>query len=178
MNISRKVKTRTLTQAAFLVALSIALTRFGSIMVLPTLRIGFGDTPIMLSGMLFGPIVGGISGVAADLLGIMINPQGPPHLGFTLSSALWGVISGLYIMYFKKKDIKTNIFSADKVAIIVATCYLVISIGLNTYWLSQLYNKGVIVMLPGRVLTALINIPIQVIIITYLGRYLKNIASR
>lgn len=178
MNISKKVKTRTLTQAAFLVALSIALTRFGSIMVLPTLRIGFGDTPIMLSGMLFGPIVGGISGIAADLLGIMINPQGPPHLGFTLSSSLWGVISGLYVIYFKKQDIKTNVFSTARVAIIVITCYLVISVGLNTYWLSQLYNKGVIIMLPGRVLSAAINVPIQIIIITYLGRYLKNIASR
>lgn len=177
MNNGKRMNTRTLTQAAFLVALSIALTRFGSIMVLPTLRIGFGDLPTVMSGMLFGPVVGGISGAAADLIGIMINPQGPPHFGFTLSSALWGIIPGLYVMYFNRRG-NSNPFSASRVFIMVATCYLIISLGLNTYWLSQLYNKGVIAMLPSRAITALINIPIQTMIITYLMKHLKNIVLK
>ncbi len=177
MNNGRKINTKTLTQAAFLVALSIALTRFASIMVLPTLRIGFGEVPLMMSGMLFGPIVGGISGAAADLIGIMINPQGPPHFGFTLSSMLWGVIPGLYVMYFRSKGDNKSLFSPLRVLAIVGTCYLMISLGLNTYWLSQLYNKGIIVMLPSRAITALVNIPIQSTIITYLLKYLKNVVA-
>ncbi len=177
MNNGKRMNTKTMTQAAFLVALSIALTRFASIMVLPTLRIGFGEVPLIMSGMLFGPIVGGITGAAADLIGIMINPQGPPHFGFTLSSMLWGIIPGLYVMYFKSKGEKENIFSPLRVVTIVGTCYLVISLGLNTYWLSQLYNKGVIAMLPSRTISALINIPIQSTIITYLIKYLKNIVA-
>ncbi len=56
MKNGKKMNTKTLTQAAFLVALSIVLTRFGSIMVLPTLRVGVGDVPLMMTGMLFGPI--------------------------------------------------------------------------------------------------------------------------
>ncbi|MCQ4923831.1 folate family ECF transporter S component [Tissierella carlieri] len=177
MKNGKRIDTRILTQSAFLVALSIALTRFASIMVLPTLRIGFGELPIMLSGMLFGPIVGGISGAAADLIGIMVNPQGPPHFGFTLSSMLWGIIPGLYVLYFRRKDTKSNPFSILRVFAIVSTCYIIISLGLNTYWLSQLYNKGIIVILPSRILTALVNIPIQSMIITYLIKYLKNIVA-
>lgn len=174
---SKKMNTRILTQAAFLVALSMVLTRFASIMVFPTLRIGFGETPLIISGMLFGPIVGGITGAAADLIGVVVNPQGPPHFGFTLSSMLWGIIPGLYVMYFRRRGDKSNIFSPIRVVTIVITCYILISIGLNTYWLSHLYNKGIVVLLPSRIIAALVNIPIQSIIITYLIKYLKGIVS-
>lgn len=174
MNKRKKIGTNTLVKASFLAALSIVLTRFASILPIPTLRIGFGEIPLMISGMLFGPIVGGIVGIASDLIGIMVNPQGPPHYGFTISSMLWGVIPGLYVMYFKRNK-GNNLYSPAKIGIIVATCFVLISFGLNTYWLSQLYQKGILVMLPGRALSAIINIPIQSIIIIYLMKYLKGI---
>lgn len=175
---SKKMNTRTLTQAAFLVALSIVLTRFGSIMVLPTLRIGIGDIPLMMTGMLFGPIVGGIGGIAADLIGIMINPQGPPHFGFTLTSMLFGVIPGLYVIYFKRKGEKSDPYSSKNIIIMVTTCILILSLGLNTYWLSQLYNKGIIVMLPGRAVSAAGNIIVQSIVTVYMMKFMKRIIIR
>ena len=176
MKNGKKMNTKTLTQAAFLVALSIVLTRFGSIMVLPTLRIGVGDIPLMMTGMLFGPIVGGVGGIAADLIGIMINPQGPPHFGFTLTSALFGVIPGLYVMYIKRKE-KGDPYSSINIIIMVTISILILSLGLNTYWLSQLYDKGIIAMLPGRALSALANIVVQSIITIYMMRFMKKIIS-
>lgn len=176
MKNGKKMNTKTLTQAAFLVALSIVLTRFGSIMVLPTLRIGVGDIPLMMTGMLFGPIVGGVGGIAADLIGIMINPQGPPHFGFTFTSMLFGVIPGLYVMFYKSKE-KGDPYSSTNIIIMVTICMLVLSLGLNTIWLSQLYDKGVFAMLPGRAISAFANIVVQSIVTIYMMRFMKRIIS-
>ena len=176
MKSRRKITTGTLVKASFLVALSIVLTRFATILPVPTIRIGFGEVPLIINGILFGPIVGGIGGIAADLIGIMINPQGPPHLGFTFSSMLWGVIPGLYIMYFKKKNNGKDLYSAINIAIIVSTCFIIISLLLNTYWLSHLYQKGVLALIPGRAIVALVNIPIQSAIIKILMKYFRRLA--
>ena len=81
---------RTVVKAGSLVAISIVMTRFVSIMVpiggAQGLRISFGEVPIILAGYMFGPVVGGITGIAADILGMLINPQGPYYPGFTISS--------------------------------------------------------------------------------------------
>lgn len=172
-SIKRGMKTNTLTKAAFLVALSIVLTRVFAILPIPVIRFSLGEVPLIISGILFGPIVGGISGALADLIGVTINTQGAFHPGFTLSSFLWGAIPGLYGIYFKKKE--GNPYSAMKIFTIVVTCYIVISLGLNTFWLSNLYNKGVIALLPLRFASAVIHVPIITIIITYLFKYLKKV---
>ena len=166
----------TMVKAAFLIGISIVLTRIGSIMILPTIRAGFGEVPLVISGYLFGPVIGGISGLVADLIGFIINPQGPYHPGFTLSSILWGVIPGITNIYFKKLGRKENLYSFIKVLITITICIVIISLGLDTYFLSKLYGKGFIILLPGRALTALINIPLQSYIITLLMKYLKPFA--
>lgn len=172
----KKINTQTMVQAGFLVAMSIVLTRFLVFMPTNTLRIGFGDLPIMLSGFLFGPIVGGITGVAADLIGIAINPQGPPHFGFVLSAMLWGAIPGIFMILFRKRK-NGDPYSKINIIIPVTISMLIISLGLNTYWLSRLYGEGFLVMLPVRLINVLVNIPIQSIILINLIKYLKNMVG-
>lgn len=173
----RRMNTKTLVQASILVAISIVLTRVGSIMILPTLRLGFGETPLMMSGFLFGPIIGGLSGLVADLVGFVINPQGPYHPGFTLSSIMWGVIAGLFTKYFRSGKETKEIFTPLRITITVAVAMVVISLGLNTLWLSKLYGKGFIAMIPGRILTFLVSTPIQSYIITTLMKYIRPITE-
>lgn len=174
--------TSTLAKAGFLTALSIVLTRF-FYFFLPiaglanTLRISFGELPIMVAGLLFGPIVGGISGVAADAIGVLINSQGAFHPGFTLSSMLWGVIPGLLgSLYIRNRSYK-EAYSFKNVFLAVSISFIVISIGLNTLWLSTMMGKGYIVLLPGRAIGAIVNIPIQSIIMTTLLKHLKSFAK-
>lgn len=176
-----RMDTRTMVKAGFLTAISIVLTRFMYFFVplagFPALRISFGEVPIMMSGLLFGPIVGGVTGVAADLIGILVNSQGAFHPGFTLSSMLWGVIPGLFAILFKKSKSYEKTYSFMNVFIAVFVSFVVISLGLNTLWLSTMFGKGFVVLLPGRVLAAVLNIPIQSIIITSLLKYLKGLVK-
>ena len=167
-----------MVKAGFLVAISIVMTRFAYIMVplagVSALRISFGDLPLMLSGMIFGPLVGGLTGFAADLIGFLINPQGPYHPGFTLSSILWGVIPGLVFYRLKREKNYEKIYSYKNIFVAVLLVTIVVSLGLNTYWLSTLYGRGFIILLPTRVLAALISIPLHTVIIKYLMKYLRS----
>ena len=169
--------TRVLVKASFLTALSIVLTRFLYFFPVPTIRVSFGEVPIMMSGMIFGPIVGGITGLAADVIGVLVNSQGSFHPGFTLSSILWGLIPGLLFLIFKKHKTYEKKYSVTNIVITVAICFSVISLVLNTLWLSQLFGKGFIVLLPGRVISSIVNIPVQSLIIVTLMKYLKAIIN-
>ncbi|WP_138160320.1 folate family ECF transporter S component [Peptoniphilus catoniae] len=157
-----KLSTGVIARAAFLAALSIVLTRFASVMVTQDLRVGIGPFPIILSGLLYGPFVGGIVGFVADIVGVMINPHGAFHLGFTLSSILTGVIPGIvYLTMLKGK--KENLTLATIVA--CSLVGIIVHIGLDTYWLTLLYNKGAMAMLPARVIKAFIQAVISIIVI-------------
>lgn len=175
-----RINTSILVKAGFLVAISIVMTRFLYFMVplagMPALRISFGEIPLMISGLLFGPVVGGISGIAADLIGVTINPQGAFHPGFALSSMLWGVIPGLFGLYFKSKAKNGNIFSTQRIVFTVVVSIVIISLGLNTLWLSTMFGKGFMVLLPGRVMSAFVNIPLQSFIIRLLIKHLRRLA--
>ncbi len=178
MKRKEKMSVRTMVKAGFLVAISIVMTRFAYIMVplagVSALRISFGDLPLMISGMIFGPLVGGLTGFAADLIGFLINPQGPYHPGFTLSSILWGVIPGLIFYRLKGEKNYEKIYSYKNIFVAVFLVTIVVSLGLNTYWLSTLFGKGFIILLPTRALAALISIPLHTVIIKYLMKYLRS----
>lgn len=177
---NKRISTKEMVQAAFLVAISIAMTRFFYFFVplagFPALRISFGEIPLMIGGLLFGPLIGGIGGIVADMIGIMINPQGAFHPGFTLSSMLWGVIPGFLGIYFKSTGSTRNPFTIQRVVLTVTICFIVISLGLNTLWLSTMFGKGFMIMLPGRVIAALINIPLQSYIVVLLLKQLRKLS--
>lgn len=178
MRTKSKFDIRTVVKAGFLVAISIVMTRFAYIMLpiggVQGMRISFGELPIMLSGFLFGPVVGGLTGIAADLIGMLVNPQGPYFPGFTLSSMMWGVIPGLMMMVFKngKRD-----YSLIKVMTTIAIAYLVVSLLLNTLWLSILYGAAFFILLPPRILNVVISIPIMGFVARALLQYLKRFAD-
>jgi ECF transporter S component (folate family) len=242
-----QIATDTLVKAGLLAAISIVLTRVFSIMIplggIPALRLGFGSLPIMIAGLLFGPIVGGLTGVVADLIGVMLNPMGGSFFpGFTLSAAMNGILAGLLFQTFKihKKKLNYNIANAivilmfllivigimvvygvitfengkpvysepvalfvisiafimsiifmlipavqpkklklqqavygyDKIAFAVTLDYLVISLGMNTQWLSMMYSKGALAFFPGRIVAAIAIIPIYTFILFTLSRLL------
>lgn len=106
LKINRKFSTRKLVYLAFLIALTIVLTRMLSLRIaiggVEGIRIGFGDLPIILAGIAFGPLAGGIVGALSDVLGFLISPMGAYMPHFTLTTFLTGFIPGMLSVYVLK----------------------------------------------------------------------------
>jgi len=83
------------------IAMSITFTRLFSLRVMlfgtDYIRLGFGGLPIIIGGIIFGPVYGFIIGASADILGYLIAPVGCFHIGFTISSGLTGLLPPFFL---------------------------------------------------------------------------------
>ena len=61
-----------------------------------------------------------------------------------------------------------------RILLAVVITQAVCTLGLNTLWLSMLYNKGFLVFLPGRLIQAAIVAPVQLVGLPFLLRALKK----
>jgi len=152
-----------LVLAAIFVSMNIILSRLGAIMLFNgSVRFSFGNIPLILSGLILGPVVGAMTGGISDLLGFFINSHGGAfHPGFTLSSILTGTIPGLVMLLSPTK--RSSLFN---VVISNISILIIVSLVLNTYWLSQLQGNAYLVLLPARAATSII-ITVLNILITY-----------
>lgn len=148
-----KIPTKALVGGAIMAALAVAL-KFTSITTMEY-RLTFYDIPLMISGLVFGPVVGGIAGFVTDW--IYATTQGWPIGLFTLSSIAWGLIPGLLLFVLKK----VNLMSIIVIVLITS----ITAFGLNTFALYTIQGSGVLAMLPARLITMAIKWPIQVIIV-------------
>ena len=146
-----------LTTLGILGALAVVLGLVASIDLGPYIRIGFSGIPNRIVDFLFGPIVGGIFGGIMDILKYMVKPNGPFFFGFTVDAILGGVIYGCFLY---KKPLKLwRVLVPEILVKVFVNC------GLNTLWISMLYGKGFMVLLPGRILKNAIMLPIDTIIL-------------
>ncbi len=145
------------------IALEVILTRFLSIQT-PIVRIGFTFLPIAISAIMFGPVYSGIAASLADIIGMMLFPTGGSFFpGFTLTAFLTGYIYGVFL--YKKTISLTQI----SLAVIFST--VVVTLVLDTLWLWMLTGQGILVVLPARIIKCVIMIPIQIIMIQAMWRY-------
>ena len=151
-----KFDVKKLIQISLLIAIEVILTRFCSIQT-PIVRIGFGFLPIAIIAMMYGPLSAGIAYTIGDLLGVALFPSGAFFPGFTLTAFLTGVVYGVFL--YNKPVTWTRIVGA------VLVIDIILNLGLDTYWLSILMGKGLIGLLPTRLLEEAIMIPLRVITI-------------
>ena len=85
-----------LTYAAMLIAIGVILG-FLKLPLNPFVELRFQQIPIAISGFLLGPFYGGAVGALTDILSYFVHPTGEFFPGFTLSSALTGVIFAVFI---------------------------------------------------------------------------------
>jgi ECF transporter S component (folate family) len=166
-----RMTTKNLVLSAIFVAINIVLTRVGAIMILGgTVRLSFGNIPLILSGMMLGPIAGMMVGFVGDILGFFINSHGAAfHPGFTLSSVLTGFLPGLVVMISPKSR-----FSVANVVVSNVVVLIVVSLALNTLWISQLYGSAFFVLLPTRFVTSFIITGINIFLTTSLVKGLEK----
>ena len=98
----QRMATKTLAYSSLLAALSVVLARLFSLMPEESARFSIEAVPIFLSGMFFGPLVGGLVGFSADFVGCLFSPYGYNPL-FCLPPILYGVFGGLAQRFLGKK---------------------------------------------------------------------------
>ncbi len=157
-----KISSRKITTMGLLIALSIILTRVASLRIsiggVEGVRIGLGKLPIILGGIIFGPLAGGVIGTFSDFLGYFINPMGAYMPHFTLTSALTGIIPATILLLMRKDE--PNIF---ELGIAIAIGQVITSVLLVSYFLNILFGLPWKVLIPPRMVAE----PIHVFIYTY-----------
>ena len=91
----KKMNVRLLTQLAMLIAMQFVLSRFCSINA-DSIRIGFGLVPMVVCGVLYGPVWSTLAYVVADVLGGFIIYGGPNPM-VTVSYAIMGWGYGFFL---------------------------------------------------------------------------------
>ena len=150
----KKIDTKTMNVLGVLIAIQIVLSRFLSISAW-NVKIGFGFIPIVVAAILYGPFPAGIAYALSDMIGAILFPVGPYFPGFTLTAFLTGVTYGLFL--HKKQSVPC-------IAGAVAVSQLVLSLLVNSLWISILYSTPYTALLATRIQCAVL-IPTEFIVI-------------
>ncbi len=165
-----KMSTETLVVTAFMIALSVVLSKLVSINM-SFLRIGFGFLPIAMLAILYGPWIAAIGYGVADLIGAWLLPTGTFFPGFTVSAVLTGLIFG-FCLYQKEVTITRALLASALVC-------LGVNLLLNTYWLTFIIGKGFKVLLASRAVKEVVAIPVMALLITAMDKtVIKAVRNR
>ena len=153
-----------LTYMGLLVALQVVLSRFFSINAW-NFKIGFSFLPIAIAGMFFGPVGGAVVATVADLVGAILFPSGQFFIGFTVTALLGGLVWGAFL---HKKQTNGRILCA------VLIEQLILSLLMNTLWISILYSSPFVPLMTSRVVQCLVLGPVQFITVKVMCRILQR----
>nr|MDD6335771.1 folate family ECF transporter S component [bacterium] len=163
-----------ITTCAMLMALGAVLKKFS----IPLAPLGFHSQSLsflffipMLAGILYGPMLGGLVGMGAELIGALVlgATTGPYFPGFTLSAALCGVLPGLVFMK------RTQRPAFWQVGLVVIATQLIASLGLNTWFIAYLRAQPYLVIFVSRVPLALATAAVYAVLMPILLRVIPRV---
>jgi len=161
----KKINTRTLAVMALLIALEVILSRFLSINAW-NIKIGFSFVPVVIAALLLGPVCAGTVAALADFIGAVLFPIGAYFPGFTLTAFLTGLVFGLFL-YPKQ--------SLARIAGAVAVNQLLLSLLLNSFWISVLYGSPFAPLLATRTVQCAILTVVQLVTIQLIVKALPRL---
>ncbi len=167
---------RTMIIMALLAALGAVFSAFLSVELnftgVKTVEISLTPLPIMLAGIFFGPLAGGIVGFVADTAGFFMGVQvGVYNPAFSITMALFGVIAGLF--YLRSK--KNSIWKATGAAL---AAQIVCSVILNTLLVWAFYAVPLEVLIPPRLIGAAVELPLYAWLLMVLIDSLSPIVNK
>lgn len=161
-------KIKKIILSSILLSVLIILNRFISIKT-EILVISFTFIPIMMSAIWLGPKYSTIIALLGDLIGAILFPFGPYFPGFTVSSAISGLIYGIFL--YNKGNEMSNKKLIIRLTISSVIQLIAINIFLTSLWIHILYGKAYIAIMAGRTITQIIMIPIHIITIYGLEKF-------
>ena len=153
-----------LTLSAMLAAISVLigifcknLLNFGN----GLFRITFENLPIIFSGILFCPIVGGMVGIVSDLVSYLLSPQTyPPNLIVTFGAFAVGFVSGIVSRYIVRRH------GTAQTVISASVAHIIGSMIIKPIGLYQFYGIAVLFRIPLYLVIA----PIEICILCWILR--------
>lgn len=194
----KKFSTKTIVSLSVLVALQVILTRFCSFSAW-NIRIGFGFVALVVAAVLHGPVAAMLVGGLGDLIGAIAFPTGSYFPGFTLTQMLMGLsfglalyrkpfhtqeanAGGLHGVHSTESTIDADLSSILHAALpqplratfVVLFNQLVLSLLMNTLWISILYGSSFTGLLTTRIMQAAVTAPIQIAVVLTLAEVLRR----
>ena len=155
-----------ITKMGLFIAVSVILSRFLSFkmvfMGIEGIRIGFGSFPIILSGIMFGPLGGALVGALADLIGYMLSPLGPYMPHFTFNAALVGFIPGLFLYKRYKKGFEISFLI---LLAVIGIEEFITTLVLLPFFLNTLFKIPLKILIPPYIFRAILDTVIFSIVI-------------
>ncbi len=149
---------KALACAALFASLSIVCGKYLAIPVGQILRFSFENLPIIMSGVLFGPILGAITGVIADLIGCALVGYAVNPL-VTAGAAAIGIVSGCISLIMKKRSLRLKLLLA------VALSHITGSVIIKTFGLAAWYDFPLYELMLWRLLNYVIIGALEYIIL-------------
>ena len=129
----KKITTRMLVTLALLAAISVVLARFIIPMPSPTLRFSIEAAPVIIAGLLYGPVPGAAVGLVADVVGCLFSGYGYNPV-FSVPPILIGLCTGLLRGMLKKKFSYVRVLATFLPAVVLG------SVLWQSYWLAFFYG--------------------------------------
>ena len=165
-------KNKKIILTAVLLTMQIILSRFLSVKT-PIIKISFAFVPTMLCAIWLGAKWTVCLNVLGDVIGATLFPTGPYFVGYTISTAIAGLIYGL-LLYKKEPNSYSKKIFILRVIISVVLVAIIVNMGLNTLWVSITTGKAFQVLFVTRVVKQLTMIPIHIVVIIFIERILRN----
>ena len=153
---------KVMVAVSLLVAMSIILGKYLAINVGEVLRFSFENLALILAGIAFGPIIGLVAGVAADLIGCMLVGYAVNPI-VTLGAAAIGFLSGAVYLLLKKTEIPYG----AKIAITVFVAHAIGSVLIKTFGLATFYDMPFLVLMLWRALNYLLIGGVECVLIYF-----------
>ena len=152
-----------------LIALEVVIAQFVTFRPTQSIKLSLDFIPIVIAGILYGPVPALIISILADVLGAFLFPVGPYFPGFTVTAALTGLLYGALLHENQ---------TMTRAALAVGVQQWVLSLGLNTYWLHVLYGMPYLPTLLGRLVQVGIMTVVQIVFIPIIARTMQTVGKR
>ena len=163
---------RSLIFASLMIAACMALGRIPSFQIMPGVKlVSWGYLARSLCGLVCGPVMAVVFGVAEDTLGFFLNSTGDPYFpGYALNTALGVLIYALFL--YRAQVSVLRIFLAK-------LCNnVLVNIILSSLWASMWSDGGFLFYAGTKVVTNFVRLPFEVLILTVLYAAMLPILHR
>jgi ECF transporter S component (folate family) len=140
---------------AMLMALTIILTRIGSLNIGNTIRIGIGRLPIFAASLWFGPLAGVLVAGGADLIGAAMTTGW--NWIIMIPALLAGLLPGLLVKVFRLEKRGRGVWVCIRMILCIVITHLLTSGILMTFILHYVYAQPLIFLLATRPAIALVE---------------------